>query len=87
MCDIRWKGLGTGAHVDIELLLEKHDIKTAGLSNSPGTDMIPQAKTARNVSILATFQVLEFLREHPNEYRLWSPECTKTASKEAQRAA
>ena len=56
--DIRWKGLGAVNTYTFDFYWEKCKGKTAGLGKleSLGTDMLAQAKMARNVSILATFK-------------------------------
>ena len=53
MHDIRWKGLGVAHTYTFNFYLEKHDGGTAGLSKleSPGTGVLTQVKTARNVKI------------------------------------
>ena len=56
VCDITWKGAGAVCAYTSE---EKHGRKTPGLE-SPATDMVTRAKTARNVSIPVTFCVLDF---------------------------
>ena len=60
--DVRWNGLGVVHAYTLDFYWERRDGKTDGLSKleSPGAYMLARAKMARNVSILATFHVLDF---------------------------
>ena len=74
MRDVRWKEL-SAAHAYIsDVYWEKRDGKTAGLRDF-NHHMLVQARTERNVSILVTFRMLEFLngvRTVPSPFYLMS---------------